>query len=146
MTKKKKEKINDKIESFVASTKIGLLKAKEFMSRDVMVVQKGYSIKTAIEILKVHKISGAPVIAASGELIGIISSYDLLLQASSNDLQSPITYTEKVYSIKEDTPLKEILILLYQKKYRRFPVVNEKNKVTGVVSRIDVLSKILKGS
>jgi CBS domain-containing protein len=144
MTKKKKEKTDDKIEKIVATSQLGLLEARDFMSRDVMVVQEGYSIKTAIEILKIHKVSGAPVIAASGELIGIISSYDLLLQASSTDLYSPISYTKNVLSVNESTPLKEILILLYKKKFRRFPVVNNKKKVTGVVSRIDVLSKILK--
>jgi IMP dehydrogenase len=132
------------LEKFVASSRAGRLEAREFMSRDVMVVQEGYSIKTAIEILKVHKISGAPVILPSGELIGIISSYDLLIQASVNELHSAIKFNTNVFSIKEDTTLKEIVIILYKKKFRRIPVVNSKNKVIGIVSRIDVLSKILK--
>jgi CBS domain-containing protein len=138
------KKDQDNIQQFVASSKAGNIEARDFMSRDVMVVQKGYSIKTAIEILKVHKISGAPVIKPSGELIGIISSYDLLLQASAYDLQSPIKYNETFFSIRETVILKEIVILLYKKKFRRIPVVNEKNKVVGIISRIDVLSKILK--
>ena len=134
-----------KIEKLVEISSVGELKAKDFMSRDVMVVQEGYSIKTAIEILRVHKISGAPVINPTGHLIGILSSYDLLIQASVQDLATGIKYNENVFSIEEDTPLKKIIVLLYQKKYRRLPVVNKDMKVTGIVSRIDVLSKILDG-
>ncbi|MBT7609563.1 MAG: CBS domain-containing protein [Bacteriovoracaceae bacterium] len=134
----------NQLEKSVASSKAGRLKAHQFMSRDVMAIQEGYSIKTAIEILKVHKISGAPVIKPTGELIGIISSYDLLIQASVNDLHSSIKFNTNVFSITEEMTLKEIIILLYKKKFRRLPVVNSYNKVTGIVSRIDVLSKILK--
>lgn len=135
----------DQLDQLVEKAGVGDMEAREFMSRDVMVMQEGYSIKTAIEILRVHKISGAPVIKPTGEIIGIISSYDLLIQASAKNLTSGITFNKNVFFIEEDTPLKKIIVLLYQKKFRRLPVVNKSKKVVGIVSRIDVLSKILEG-
>lgn len=145
METKKKDSESEQLDQLVQQAGVGNLQAKEFMSRDVMVMQEGYSIKTAIEILKVHKISGAPVIKPTGQIIGILSSYDLLIQASAKDLTSGITYNKNVFYIEEDTPLKKIIALLYQKKFRRLPVVNKDKKVVGIVSRIDVLSKILEG-
>ena len=117
--------------------------AHTFMSKQVLSITAGTRIYFAVKMLQTHRISGAPVVDNSVHLIGIISDYDLLLQAATRDVSSPLEYRHDVLAIDLDTPLKEVIVHLYRTKYRRLPVVDKTRKVVGVVSRIDVLMKLL---
>ena len=48
-----------------------------------MVLEENYTIKGTIEIFRVHKISEAPIVDFQKKIIGVISEYDLLIQAAS---------------------------------------------------------------
>lgn len=115
----------------------------EFMSEPVLSITAGTRIYFAVKMLQTHKISGAPVVDNSGHLIGIVSDYDLLLQAATRDVSSPLEFRKEVLCVEMNTPLKEVIVHLYKTKYRRLPVVDPARRVVGVVSRIDVLMKLL---
>lgn len=121
--------------------------ARAFMSKSVFSVPEGTKIYNAIKMLSTQKISGAPVVNGARKLVGILSEYDLLIQAATKDLAQPVEYNKKVITVFAETTLKEILILLYNNKvhFRRVPVINSSNEVVGIVSRIDVLNQLLKG-
>lgn len=120
--------------------------AREFMNKNVMVIQDDFSIQSTIEMLKTHRISGAPVVDTQGKIVGIISEYDLLLQAASKDLKEKIEFNRDIKTILPTTRLKEVLVFFYKNKIRRLPVVDQNKKVRGIISRIDVLAAILKMS
>ncbi|MBK9038551.1 MAG: CBS domain-containing protein [Bdellovibrionales bacterium] len=123
--------------------KISEKPVRDFMSRRVLSIVSGTKIYFAVKMLQTHGISGAPVVDASGSLIGIVSDYDLLLQAATRDVADPLEYNKDVLSVREETPLRDIIIILYKKKFRRLPVVDSTNKVVGIVSRVDVLMELL---
>ncbi|MBL6989471.1 MAG: CBS domain-containing protein [Bacteriovoracaceae bacterium] len=131
------------LEQKVEQKGISDLQVWDFMTLKVISARKGDSIGAVIKMFQTHKISGASVINDRNKLIGVISEYDLLLQAASKDLSTPIDFNEKVFSIKGSTTLKETIVLFYKKRYRRFFVTDQLNALTGVISRIDVLSKLL---
>lgn len=116
---------------------------RDFMSRRVFSIVAGTKIYFAVKMLQTHGISGAPVVDTSGSLIGIVSDYDLLLQAATRDVAGPLQYNKDVLSVREDTPLSDIIVILYKKRFRRLPVVDSTNKVVGIVSRVDVLMELL---
>ena len=54
------------------------LGVKELMSRDILTVYEGWSIKRLAGFFVKHHISGAPVIAADDELVGVVAQYDVV--------------------------------------------------------------------
>ncbi len=57
------------------------MKAKDIMRREVVSLRADMSLRQAAQILHEVKISGAPVVNDSGELIGVVSQSDLLREA-----------------------------------------------------------------
>ncbi|MCB9062178.1 MAG: CBS domain-containing protein [Halobacteriovoraceae bacterium] len=132
----------DRIIEKAQANNIGRIPARELMTRKPITILPKSTISYAIEVLQNHRISGLPVTTDDKKLLGLISEYDLLLQAAKGELTDLIKYRDKVLTVQEDTPLKEILITLYSKRIRRLPVVDKNNYLVGIVSRIDVLAKL----
>ena len=118
---------------------LGDIPVTKFMSIHIVSLRPEYTVKNTIETFRVHHISGAPVVDHQEKIIGVISEYDLLIQASSRLLSGPIDYSSKITAIYPETTLKEVLVILYKEKLKWLPVIDKKNFVMGVVSRIDVL-------
>ena len=112
------------------------------MNSQAILLKANYSVKTTIETFRVHHISGAPVVDFENKIIGVISEYDLLVQAASRLLSGPIDYKSNITAIYPETPLKDVLVILYKQKLKWMPVINKEGYVKGVVSRIDVLNFI----
>jgi CBS-domain-containing membrane protein len=49
--------------------------------------------------------------------------------------------TRQVRSVKEDTPVSDVLELMSGAKVRRIPVVNEQNELVGIVSMKDIATE-----
>lgn len=118
----------------------------QFMNKSVVALRDNFSLKTTIETFRVRHISGAPVVDYDNRVIGVISEYDLLIQAASRSVLTPIEYKTSVLSVNPETTLKEVLIMLYKNKLKWMPVVSEQGYLKGVVTRIDVLHFIAEHS
>ncbi len=126
--------------------KVSEASVSQFMNPDFMVLEENYTIKGTIEIFRVHKISGAPIVDFQKKIIGVVSEYDLLIQAASKPLHFQIEYQSQVISVNPDTTLKDVLVILYKKKLKWMPVITKEGFVQGVVTRIDVLNFIASNS
>lgn len=112
------------------------------MNPHAILLKANYSVKTTIETFRVHHISGAPVVDYENKIIGVISEYDLLIQAATRLISGPIVYKSSITAISPETPLKDVLVILYKQKLKWMPVINKEKYVQGVVARIDVLNFI----
>lgn len=117
-----------------------------FLNTNCVKIKPDYTVRGTIEIFRTHKISGAPVVDYRDIVIGVISEYDLLIQAASSKLSSPIVFKTKIVAIYPETSLKEVLVILYKQKLKWMPVINSNGFLQGVISRIDVLSYIVSHS
>jgi len=132
------KKMMDKAQQFnLASSPVSSFMVTNFVS-----LRENYSIRHTIETFRIHHISGAPVIDEKGQLLGIISEYDLLIQAASKKLSSTIDFKVDVKYAYPETSLKEVLIMLYKERLKWIPVIDKNQYVLGTVSRIDVLNFI----
>jgi CBS domain-containing protein len=114
----------------------------QFMNTHAILLKANYTIKGTIETFRIHHISGAPVVDYQDRIIGVISEYDLLIQAASKAISGPIEFKTDVTAIYPETLLKDVLIILYKQKLKWMPVINKEKYVKGVVTRIDVLNFI----
>lgn len=131
-----------KILEKVHQANIGETPVSQYMNTHVLLLKSDFTIKSTIEMFRIHHISGAPVVDYQDKIIGVISEHDLLIQAASGLLSDHIIFKTNITSIYPDTTLKEVLVILYKQKLKWVPVINKENYVQGVVSRIDVLNFI----
>lgn len=133
----------DKIQKKADEARVSDSPVYSFMSKNAVSITEGTKIQNAIQALSVHKVGSAPVVNDQQKIVGIISEHDLLIQSATKDLSEAIDYTKKVMSVQPETPLKEVLLMLYKNKVRRIPVVMKDGKIVGVVTRMDVLLKLV---
>ncbi|MCG8352367.1 MAG: cystathionine beta-synthase [Chloroflexales bacterium] len=108
-------------------------------SREVISAQEHTNIETAIRMMKQHSISQLPVLNAQGNLHGLISESDLLdylVNGGAMDHSIADLHVHAVATISADTSVEELATLF---GHNAAAVVLEDNKVTGIVTKIDVI-------
>jgi len=115
--------------------------AKDIMTRDIIMVKPQMTVKQLAMLLIKNQISGAPVAAEDGKIVGIVSEADILAKKAR---QVKGIMSTKVMSVNEDTPVEEIALLMAMHKIKRLPVMKG-NKIVGIVSRADIVSAIALG-
>jgi CBS domain-containing protein len=53
--------------------------------------------------------------------------------------QIEMVMTKKVHTVTEETPISDIAKLLIKRKINRVPVVNQNNRLTGIITRADLV-------
>ena len=118
------------------------MKAFDVMTWGAISIRADESILRAAQLMLEYKISGLPVIAASGHLVGIVTEAGLLNRSSRNDLANGRSVKEIMTpnpnSINGDAPLKDIVGLARKHRIKHLPVVDDEH-VVGMVSRADIL-------
>ena len=136
------------------------MKAGEVMTTGAATVRPDASLAEAARILIDHRISGLPVVNASGKLVGIVTEHDFLRkengprarwldvlltegagQIAARDLHDrrvEDVMSRSPVSVGVETPVEELLELMQRHRVKRIPIVSNE-KVVGIVSRADLL-------
>lgn len=120
--------------------------AKEVMTKNVVTVKKDTHIIDAIKLLVKHGISGLAVVDDEDNLVGILSEKDALklLQHPEETAITVNEYmTKEVIHFDENDSLIEICNCLIKKPFRRVPITSGGKKLVGIISRHDIIKKIL---
>jgi CBS domain-containing protein len=119
--------------------------AQDIMSTELLTIQEGASLEEALKILLNNKITGLPVVNKTNALVGVVSEYDIMLQISQTanvekaDISVPFNFSPTVDCISTTTSLEEIIDIFITKKYRRVLVQDDKKKLTGIITRRDLM-------
>ncbi len=114
------------------------------MATQLKTLRPEMEINQAMAVLLEHKISGAPVVDAAGELVGMLSKKDCLraaLHASYHqELGGTVAdyMTHPVETLEADLDIFAALERFLASNFRRFPVMRE-GRMVGQVSRADLL-------
>lgn len=133
----------DKLQAEAQRAKVSEIPVKNFMNKNVVKIREGTKIYSAVQTLATHHISGAPVVNASEQLVGVVSEFDLLLQTALKDVLQPIEFTREPVFIQPNTVIRDVIVIFYKKKIRWLPVVGSGHLVEGIVTRLDILNKLL---
>jgi CBS domain-containing protein/anti-sigma regulatory factor (Ser/Thr protein kinase) len=120
------------------------LKISEVMTRDVKTVAPDLPMQNVLEILRMGRISGVPVIQ-NNEMVGILSIEDIVRAMQKNDLASPVEkyMSSRVVSVNAyDSVVKAIETFSTNRK-GRLPVVDENGKLVGIITKGDITRGIL---
>jgi len=122
--------------------------ARDVMTTRVIPCPNTATVEEAIKVLLNNHVSGAPVVTATGELIGIISEYQLLEIIYSPDLRhAPVTefMTKEVHTVSETTLLSDVASTFIVERIRRLPVIRD-GQLVGIISRPDLLRYALESN
>lgn len=131
------------------------LRVGDLMTIDPIAVSVDASIEDAEELLRVHHISGLPVVDADGRLVGVISMTDLLYLAVPS-VRALIRHRERGIRVGEvmSTPpvtiestatLREAARLMHEDRLHRLVAVNADGRPIGVISAMDFVALAAEG-
>lgn len=120
------------------------LKISQVMTTNVVTVSPDMTMLEALDVIKQHRISGAPVMV-DGELVGIISTEDLIraLRDGRIDLSVSAYMTKDLITVKAIDKVVEALKVFSKTKVGRLPVVDENNKLVGLLTKGDITNGLL---
>jgi CBS domain-containing protein len=121
---------------------------RDIMTTGVVTVRPDTPCRELAAMFREHRVSGFPVTAEDGTVIGVVSESDLLAlaagrqcghraagQATAGDLM-----TLPAVTIGPDVPAQAAARLMHSHRLQRLPVVDRDGRLEGIVSRSDVLS------
>ncbi len=145
---------------------IGLtMLVRDVMTKNVLSITKYESIMQVANILTEKNISGLPVVDKENKVIGIVTQADILSMVGVSrehtfkdllkymlgerlperrigDLVGDIM-TSPALTIKPDTNVAEAVKIMDEKRIRRLTVVDESNRLIGILTRADILKAVI---
>lgn len=143
------------------------MKASDVMTTKVISVRPDATLSQMIRLMLDHRISGLPVVADGGKLVGVVSEGDCLrrsetgteakrsfwrdLLTGSETLASEYirshgrkvseVMTPDPISVSPDTDLSEVIHIMEKNQIKRVPVVKD-GAVVGIISRANLLQAL----
>ena len=140
------------------------LKAEDIMTTDVIAVYPETPVEEVASLLIKHRISGIPVIDKDRRVLGVVSESDIIYKEIHRDPElleriggivlpayrqtlkkgdtagEVMTAPPVVASL--DTGLDELVGLITEKRIKRIIIVDRDGRLSGIVSRIDIVRAI----
>jgi CBS domain-containing protein len=117
------------------------------MSPQVIVAKENTNAEQISSRLLAGEFNGVPVVDDNGAVVGIVTALDILRATQGgkklNELLARDIMTSNPSIVKKDAPIEEIIRIMVEKEIVLVPVVEENNKLIGVVARLDILREKL---
>lgn len=139
--------------------RLGELRLKDIMTREVVTIKPGQSLEEIWKLLRRHRIRGAPVIDEAKNLLGIVSIADFLKVADWRMCNTVMARLKLFFSNKssytveqimttpvlvghENMLLTEAFLIFSEKGINHLPLVDENGGLVGILTRLDLLSAL----
>ncbi len=121
------------------------LHASDVMIKDVITVAESTPLKEVTKMFSERKITGAPVVNANGELVGVISETDIIRKTNNIGAWSPSTagqiMTKPAVTVAPNETLQRVSEMMYNRRIHRV-VVAEGTQIRGILTTMDILRAI----
>jgi CBS domain-containing protein len=140
------------------------MKTSEIMTRDIVSIAPGASLREAIRLMLEQRISGLPVVDGEGRLVGILTEGDLLRRGETGTERHRRPWlefllgpgrlagdyvkthgrrveeimTREVVVIGPETTVSELVETMDHRRIKRLPVLDG-DALVGIVSRADLM-------
>lgn len=101
------------------------------------------TVFNALKLMAEYKIGGFPVVDDEGYLVGLLTNRDVRFETDvSKKVKELMTPREKLIVAHPGISLEKAKEMLHQHRIEKLPIVDEKNKLLGLITIKDVLSVI----
>ncbi|KRT66681.1 MAG: hypothetical protein XU11_C0005G0009 [Candidatus Dadabacteria bacterium CSP1-2] len=111
--------------------------------KEIVCVNLGTNVKEAAKFME-EKNVGSIIVVGGGKPVGIVTDRDILLRVMNRGLDPEKTsvdevMTRDIVALREDMGLFEALEQVKGKGIRRFPIVDAKGQLKGIMTLDDIL-------
>ena len=119
----------------------------DLMTTEVIAVSRDTGLREAARPMFRNRVSGLPIIEPDGTLIGIITEADFLrleVERQEGARDQAVTVGEVmsigVVTVRPEMEIYEAAKIMAVQEVKRLPVVDDDNRLLGVISRADIVS------
>lgn len=152
---------------------VNKMRAKDIMSNNVIFVKKEDKLNEVVSVLMQNHVSGVPVIDHDNHLIGMVTEKDLVTKEKGLNISSYMEFvasilfvdgktpwkgtnkdlqhltakdimTAPVYAVRLEATIEEIVSLMMNRHINRIPVIDDENRLVGIIGRSDLLPILIK--
>ena len=116
-------------------------RVSEFMSTPPITLKQDAKISEAKALMRDNRISGIPIVDDEGELIGIITIENIIVALENDWMDDQISkhLVSDVVSLTDTMDISFVIEYLNKYSFNRYPVIDNENKVVGVVTKGDLM-------
>jgi osmoprotectant transport system ATP-binding protein len=131
------------VEEFIGKKRIWsnpeFIKAKDIMIEDPVAISGKRTILQGLEIMKKNKVDSLLITDRNGKLSGLVTLKDIKKDVNKTSRLEEIM-DEEIITVKDNDNLVNILETMKEYAIGYVPVVNEDNKLVGLITRSSLLS------
>jgi IMP dehydrogenase len=105
---------------------------------DPVTMRPDQSIREALGVMARYKISGVPVTAAEGHLVGILTNRDLRFEENPDKRIGDLMTKEDLITVPEGTTLEQAKAQLHQHRIEKVLVVDSAGNLKGLITVKDI--------
>ncbi|MBI6121103.1 IMP dehydrogenase [Salegentibacter maritimus] len=119
-------------------------RAESGMIIDPVTLPINASVSDAKASMREHSIGGIPIVDEDGKLLGIVTNRDLRFEKNLKRPIAEVMTSENLVTVAEGTSLEQAEDILQENKIEKLPVVNNSNKLVGLITFRDITKLTLK--
>ena len=113
-------------------------RAENGMIYDPVTIQLGSTVADALDLMTEYHIGGIPVVDAERHLVGIVTNRDLRFEQNLSRMIEDVMTSENLVTTHVQTDLVAAAKILQENKIEKLPVVDEDNKLIGLITYKDI--------
>jgi anti-sigma regulatory factor (Ser/Thr protein kinase)/CBS domain-containing protein len=123
-----------------------ILKISEVMTHELKTLSPQDTMRNVMDSLRECRISGIPIVDVDKNLIGLVSTEDLIKCLANQDIDKCVReyMTTDLVTVNSFDHLTEALKLFAKTKLGRLPVLGEKGELVGIITKGDVTYGMLR--
>jgi IMP dehydrogenase len=119
-------------------------RSESFVIENPYTIDASSTVEQARYMLEEHQITGLPVVDAERRLVGLLSSRDILfVREDSRRVADVMTPRERLVVAPLGTTIAQAEEILQEHKVEKLPLVDENDRLTGLITLRDILSRTL---
>lgn len=122
--------------------------AGEIMNKRILPLHENLSIDEAWKLVKDHQFEHFPIVSSEGKLVGLLSEREILrkIQAKEGKKSLKEIVSKETLCADKSANLNEVIQVFFDKNLEAVPVVDEEQKVLGILSKNELLQTMIKVS
>jgi CBS domain-containing protein len=118
--------------------------ARDVMTTSVISVPPDTTVRSVCNLMREHEIGAVPIVDIVGRVLGLVTDRDVVVRAVAarrdiDRVQAGDIMSVGIECAHLDTPVTGLAEKMARYRVRRIPVLDEDEKLVGIVSRDDLV-------
>lgn len=114
------------------------------MIQDPVTLSNVATVGEAKSVMQEHSIGGIPIVGENSELLGIVTNRDLRFEKTMSRPIAEVMTSEDIVTTQDGKDMARAEALLQENKIEKLPVVDEQEKLIGLITFKDIIKTRIK--